>query len=386
MTIGSAAPEAQEPFPQSGLGALLGAAAADCPDAILLRDDDGAVTAAEVALRVRRTAAHFRASGLTAGERVLIVAGAQTAAIVALAATLTMGAEPVLVPCGLGPVELAAHARAAGAVALVGPSSYGVLQFGDSYLSTAAIVDTIRMVATQGPELVDGAADLSARALAAPATPSPRTETGYGTSLDTMAAVASPESPVIGTFEGPTSSPTLILHRQAALFADALSLVENAHINPTKRILSTLPPATMAGLVAGPFAALVGASSLCLHGPFEARRFLAACDAEPGVHLVAPCSVAAVFEDKRLSGELSSLILVSRFADAQSFALPPSLACDRPMVDLYAFGEDTLLARRRDEGEARPPARVTDKSSGGGLGARLNRARSDQAQRASERS
>lgn len=368
MTVGSLADEAIEPFPHGGLGALLATAAAESPDAILFRDDDGVVTAAEVAERVRQTSSSLRTSGLATGDRVLIVAGAQTAAIIALAAVLTIGAEPALVPCGLGPVDLAAHARAAGAVALVGPASYGGLQLGDIYLSTAAIVDTIRLLATQGPEPLDGALDISFQALAALPAPHNMGEVNGG---------GAPETSVIATFQGPSAAPSLILHRQAALFADALSLVEKARINPTRRIISTLPPTTMAGLVAGPFAALVGASSLSLHGPFDARRFLAACDETPGAHLVAPCAIGQAFEDKRLAGDLTSLILVSRFADPQSFALPPPLACDRPMVDLYAFGEDTLLARRRTDGEARPPARVTDKSAGGGLGARLNRARSD---------
>ena len=373
MTIGSLTDTLREPFPQSGLSALLTAAATDCPGVVLLRDDDGAATAAEVADRVKRTAAHLKSSGVAPGERVMIVAGAQTAAIVALAAVLKIGAEPALVPCGLGPVELAAHARVAGAVALIGPSSYGTLQLGDAYLSTAAIVDTIRVLATQGPDTIDGAADLSVKALA---------------SSQAVAhnVIGDPqEHAFIATFQGPSSTPTLILHRQAALFADALSLVENARINPSKRLVSTLPPATMAGLVAGPFAALVGASSLLLHGPFDGRRFLAACDAEPGAHVVTPCAMGPAFDDKRLSDGLGSLILVSRFADAQSFALPASFACDRPMVDLYAFGEDTLLARRRTDGEARPPARVTDKSPGGGLGARLNRAQAESAPRVSER-
>lgn len=369
MTLGSLSDEAIEPFPQSGLGALLFAAAADSPNSVLLGDDDGTLTAGEIARRVGLIAGHFRAAGLVAGERALIVTGAQTAGIIALAAALHVGLEPALVSCGIGPVDLAACARAAGAVALVGPSRYGSLDLGDIYLSTAAIVDTIRMVATQGPEPIDGAVDLSARALAAMRTPAP---------LKDLPS----ETPVIATFQGPTSAPTLILHRQAALFADALSLVEQARINPSKRIVSTVPPATMAGLVAGPFAALVGASHLMLHGPFHAARFMAAWDAQRGAHLVAPAAMGAAFEEKTLSAELVTLILVSRFADAPDFALPAPLAVDRPIVDLYAFGEDTLLARRRTDGEAHPPARVTDKSIGGGLGARLNRARSDHPARA----
>ena len=229
------------------------------------------------------------------------------------------------------------------------------------------------MIATQGPEPVDGAADVSfAR-------------------LDAMreveaATLGLAEPPAILTFQGPASAPTFVSHRQAALFADALSLVEQARINPSARLVSTLPPASLAGLVAGPCAALVGASGLFLHGPFEGKRFLAACDAEPGFHLVAPAAIGATFEEGALTVDVASLILVSRFPGQVAFTLPASLECDRPVVDLYAFGEETVLAQRRSDGRAHPPSRVTDKSQQGSqqgnqasasLGARLNAARAE---------
>ena len=350
-------------FPPSGFAALVAAAARECPDLVLLSDDSGTSTAADVARRVGRLAALLRHAGFAPGERVLVVAGATTASVVALVAVLRAELEPALVPVGLGPVELVAHARAANAVALIGPSRYGAAECGEAYLTAAALSDSIRMIATQGPGPVDGAVDISFDR------------------LDAMVAVddtpATGEPGTITTFAGPPTAPILVAHRQVALFADALSLVEQARINPSARIISLLPPASLAGLVAGPCAALIGASSLALHGPFEAARFLAACDAEPGFHIVAPAAIGPAFEDGALTVDASSLILVSRFADPGTFALPDGLDCDRPIVDLYAYGEDTLLAQRRQDGRAQPPARVTDKSAAGGLGARLNRARAE---------
>ena len=114
----------------------------------------------------------------------------------------------------------------------------------------------------------------------------------------------------------------LVSHRQATLFADALSLVEQARINPTRRILSLLTPSSRAGLVAGPFAALVGASELVLHGPFVASSVLAHLDAAPGTHLVAPIAIGVQLAAEVFTAELSSLILVSRFDAAEAFFLP----------------------------------------------------------------
>ena len=355
----------EAPFPDSGLYALLATAARDCPGMVLMGDDEGSSTASDLARRVLRLAAVLRLASLSPGERILIIAGAQTAAFVALVAALRAGLEPALAPCGLGPAEMAAHASAAQAVALIGPARYGALELGDSYLAAAAIAASIRVIATQGPDPVDGAVDVSFA----------RLDGMHEVPDEPALQGGNQETPTVFTFSGPPIAPVLVAHRQAGLFADALSLVEQARINPSKRIISTLPPASLAGLVAGPFAALVGASSLVLQGPFDSARFLAACDAEPGYHLVAPEAIGRLFEETALAADLTSLILVSRFAGQAAFVLPRTLACDRPVVDLYAFGENTLLAQRRTDGVAHPPARVPDKSPGGGLGARLNRAR-----------
>lgn len=368
MTSALSPGHGREAFSGSGLDALVAAAARDCPDLILVRDDAIACTGGDMALRVGRLAALLRHAGFLPGERILVVAGATVGAIAALVAALRAGLEPALVPPGLGPVDLAAHARAAAAVALIGPSLYGDLDLGETYLSAAALAESIRMIATQGPEPVDGAVDVSFGRLDAM-----RDVPGAYLDDDRPAMV----EPAILTFHGPSGAPGVVAHRQAALFADALSLVEQARINPSARLVSTLPPATRAGLVAGPCAALIGASGLVLHGPFDSVRFLAACDAEPGFHLVAPAAIGATFEDGALTVDVASLILVSRFAGQGAFVLPRALDCDRPVVDLYAFGEETVLAQRRSDGRAQPPSRVTDKSRAGSLGARLNQARAE---------
>ena len=112
MTSANLAGHGREAFSSSGLDALVAAAARDCPDLVLFRDDLAACSAGDMARRVDRLAALLRHAGFAPGERVLVVAGATVAAVVALAAALRAGLEPAMAPIGLGPVELAAHARA----------------------------------------------------------------------------------------------------------------------------------------------------------------------------------------------------------------------------------------------------------------------------------
>lgn len=351
-------------FALSGLDALLTTAARSSPETMLVSDDGGSVSAAMLARRARVLAERFRQLGLRRGERLLIVAGAQAHTLVAMVAALRAGLEPAMVRPGLGAVELAGHAGAAEAAALIGPAFYGEA-LGETYLSAAALADSVRLIATHGAEPVDGALDVSATAL--DASPEPPDDAEVEPPL---------EMPLIATFEGTITAPRLVSHRQATLFADALSLVEQAAVNPTRRILSLLPPSSHAGLV-GAFAAFVGASELVLHGPFAARTFLALVDADPGAHLVAPAAIGSVLTAEAFADKLSSLILVSRFDSIDAFALPERLPASRPVADLYAFGEEIVLAQRRLDGEARPPNRVADRSLSDGLGARLNRARAE---------
>jgi acyl-CoA synthetase (AMP-forming)/AMP-acid ligase II len=348
-------------FAQSGLSGLLKAAAAESPHAALLRDDFERATAGDIGFRVRAMAARLAASGLTEGETILLIATTNVSSIVALAAILAMGAEPALVPPHLGPVELAACARACRAAALVGPSHYGPLPLSETYLSAAAVADRIRVLANLGPEAMEDAIDLSADTLA---------------ESDDMLDDSRAEHDTLVTFTGERGSPTPVRHRQTALFADALAFVEQARLNPTVQILSTLPPATKAALVAGPYAGLIGAAGLALHGPFDARRFLVACDAAAETCLVAPAAMGYVFENAQLDQTIGSLALVWRFVDQADFVLPAPLRFARPITDLYAIAEESVLSRRRINGEATAPSRWPGKGLVGRLGLRLNEAQS----------
>jgi hypothetical protein len=342
---------------RAGLDGLLRTSARACPEAILFRDGEGTATAQQAASYSAALAGQFLQCGLRPGERVLLVMSSRTIAVLALAGALRAGLVPVLLPCGLGPVELAAYAKVSDAAALVGPTHLGHQDYGESYLSAAALSDTIRLIATLGPGRIDGAADFQASALvpsgvSAPFEPSP----------------AGSEGEFILTFErpahpAPASGVPLVPHSQAEIFSAVLPLAAEAQLNPSRPLISTLVPATFAGLVAGPYAALMAAASLTLHGPFDAAGFLRACDAEPGAHLTAPAAIAPVLQEAGLTRGDASLILLSRFPDAAAFTLPAPLQSERPLVDLYAFGETAALAHGRQGGMAAWPAGLRDRQS-----------------------
>ncbi len=343
-----------------GLDALLRASLQDCPDAVLVRDDAQALTGRAFASLVQAAAGQFRQCGLQAGERVLLAMDFGVASLTALFAALRAGLEPALTSCGLPPAEWAAQAKGAAAAALVGPTSFGGEDLGEAYLSAAALSDGIRLVATLGPGCVDGAADFSPAALLAIA---PRDAARFDS-----------EAATILTFEAGSAIP--VAHGQGPLFAAALALVDQAGIEPSKPLLSTIVPATLAGLVGGPFAALIGASSLTLHGPFAAAAFLRACDAQPGAHLVAPAAIGPLLEQAAMTADGGSLILLSRLTSPAAFEAAPALGGNRRVVDFYALRETAVVARHRSGLTAIAPPEFFDGSVPGPLGPALNRARS----------
>jgi hypothetical protein len=334
----------------AGLDGLLQTSARSCPGAILFRDDEGMATAWQAASYSAALAGQFRQCGLRPGERVLLVMSSRTIAVLALAGALRAGLVPVLLPCGLGPVELAGYAKVSAAAALVGPSHLGRHDYGESYLSAAALSDTIRLIATLGPGRIDGAADFQASAIV---------PSDGSTFPDD--APESLEGDLILTFErpahpAPASGAPLVPHLQSAIFSAVLPLATEAQLNPLRPLISTLVPATFGGLVAGPYAALMAAASLTLHGPFDAAGFLRACDGEPGAHLIVPAAIAPVLHEAGLTRGDASLILLSRFPTAEDFTLPTPLSCERRVVDLYALGETAVLAHSREGGTASWPA------------------------------
>lgn len=136
----------------------------------------------------------------------------------------------------------------------------------------------------------------------------------------------------------------------------ALDFVARAKIGRATPILSTLPPTTFAGLVAGPFAALLSGTTLHLHGPFDADDFLKTRGKLGHAHLVAPAIIATDLREAGLLDGLASAILVSRLPAEAGFTSPPPVIAPCPLVDLYAIDEITAVTEQRRGVTAMPPA------------------------------
>ncbi len=138
--------------------------------------------------------------------------------------------------------------------------------------------------------------------------------------------------------------------------AAGLDFVARAKIGRATPILSTLPPTSFAGLVAGPFAALLSGAMLHLHGPFAADDFLKTRDRAGHAHLVVPAAIAPDLESAAILEGLASTVLLSRLSAEAGFTSPPSFASPCPLVDLYAIDETAAVAEPRRGASAAQPA------------------------------
>lgn len=340
-------PGAGDPFVQFSLDALVSATARLRPDSLAFTERGQSMPYGILAVQVAAFARQLSEGGLKPGERIVITGGAEISLVVALIAALRGGYEPALAPLDLEADELAAFARAVNAAALVGPSQHGDFSPADTFLSTAASVATIRLVASYGPEAFDGAVDLSPGACLRYAAAFP----DNGLDRAKFAAAATPRVITADRRNGATP----VVHHQSTLIVAGLDVAARARIGRETPILCTLPPTSFAGLVAGPFAALLSGATLHLHGPFDARDFLEMRDRLASPHLVVPLAVAGELMHADALTGLASAILVSR-QTAEAVCLPEAIEAPCALIDLYAVGERAAIAEPRHAGSPRPPA------------------------------
>lgn len=337
----------RELFSAYSVDTLISGAARLRPQGLALSDRSTSVPFDLLAGQATALARLLADCGLRPGDRLLLTGGAEVSLVIAIVAALRGGFEPALAPLDLDAGELAAYARAINAAALAGPTSYGAPVPPETYFAAAAAAPSIRLVATLGPQEMDGAVDLCTATVLRYA--AARHDIGLQRGRPAPSA-----PPRIITFDRGRKIP--IIHEQATLMAASLDFIARASIGRETPILSTLPPTSFAGLVAGPLAALLSGATLYLDGPFEAQAFLKRRDEVGHAHLVIPAAVAAEFLRAGVFEGLASAVLVSRLSAYMAFMPPEPLSTPCPVIDLYAIDEAAAVGELRRASTAVPPA------------------------------
>lgn len=329
-----------DPLASLNFSTLIDGAAKLRPARIALFDARGGearnVSFERLAQQTAGMARAWRDLGLAAGERIVIAGNTSPASIIAMLGALRAGLDVALAPAHLDSMELAHYAVAAGAAALAGEPIEADLDIADAMFHAAAKAERVRIVATLGSVSTDGAVTLD------PLAPVSEAQAAQADSNAHYARVITREA------DGACR-----LHRQRTIVAAALDFVTRSQIGTQTPIVSTIPPASFAGLVAGPIAALVAGAPFVLHAPFDAAQCMALIEALRPVHMIVPAALSEAIAHSRLCDgkQLATLVLLSRFAqmpvhhpeDSPESALP----ADVPVIDLYGIGEIAAVAELR---------------------------------------
>ncbi|MGE3248546.1 MAG: AMP-binding protein [Beijerinckiaceae bacterium] len=278
-------------------------------------------------------AAALHAFGLQPGERILVSGGTSVRAFAALCAALAAGLDAAIAGRHLDVQETAAFARAIGAAAIVADVARTDSALAEHLLQSAAQADCVRLAVSLDTDPPDGAISIVEASGAGQQKPDRR----YEARIITRGADGRPA-----------------IHKQQTIVTAGLDFISQAQISAGATIVSTILPASFAGLVCGPVASLLTGAAMVLHAPFDSKRLVARIETEKPVQLIVPAAIAAHLAAAPFlsSQSLATLVFLSRFddivSDLSTLLLPKAPGCSCAVTDLLAFGETAVFAERRD--------------------------------------
>ena len=241
-------------------------------------------------------AARMTECGLRQGDRILVVGVARISVVAAVLGALSAGIEPIVAPAHLQAGALAFLAQTTGAAGIFAPTLFGGLDMESLLVEAAAAAPGIRIVGSLGPGVADGAIDFSPQGLAGISAP-PR--------------VARRDNPPrIGLVLRPEQrAPRATFVTQSALVGQGLDVVSALNLAADRPTVSTLSPASLAGLIAGPIAALLAGAPLTLFGPFDAAGLALLLDRSGQACLIAPAAAGGELIESGVCANLDCLAL-----------------------------------------------------------------------------
>lgn len=281
---------------------------------------------------VKRYTGALQRFGLKPGDRILITGCLSPRSVAAVIASLATGIDTALAGLHLDSDEIAAFARHTGAVAIVteaGASDNAVVQ---QIWTAAAQCDAIRLVISLADRAADGTVPMKAT----------------GDSTARLPRLQDAARIITRAMDGAP-----VTHIQETLIAAGLDFIAKSKLSAGAPILSTIIPASFAGLVCGPIAGLLTGAPTLLHAPFDSRQLISRIQRDRPVQLIVPSAISRHIETSGFCDRehLAALVLLSRFeaspATLSAPAIPAMDAAGVTISDLIAFDELTVVAQAR---------------------------------------
>lgn len=330
----------RHPLAGYSLVSLLEGATQLRPAALALQGDEpgGALTLAALRLKVEAQAGRLFAIGLNPGDTAALIATPTNTTIVSLLAACRLGLNIVLLSPAMARLVRIETTGALGANAILSPDSFAGLDLADEVLASAMANETVRVIGMTQGEVPDGAIALDGFAAPDEAPPLPREPRGVH-----MARLI--------TFETtPQGRAMPIVQEQATLIAAAMAFVNATNLGPGHRLVTSLPPASHAGLATGPVAMLLSGMTLHYMPVFSSAALIQTRPLLPPATLLLPERVvAALSADAEAAHGWQAVLAMSRWsAEGLSYTPPHALTLAAPLCDLHAFGERAMVCVKRD--------------------------------------
>lgn len=294
---------------------------------------------------VSALAARFFELGLRPGAVVGVQLPNCVETVLTLLACGRAGLVPAMMPLLWRAGDVARALEPLAAKALISVTRAGDEAPADFLRYAAAELFTIRYVLAFGSDMPDGVMSLE-ECLSSHAPRDAR--------LPAFSALEAPaDQPALITFATQTSGAVGIERTHNHCVCAGLVTVLEAFLEPGEVIASTLMPSSLAALASSVFPWLLTGGTLALHQPFSWRAFSALLENEKVRHAVVPGALmrdAVSYLGANPPKFLRSLVGVHNDgARAEAFA---PLKTGLSLVDLLAFDEFAVGARRRVKGEA----------------------------------
>ncbi len=286
---------------------------------------------AEADVAVNRLAAQMKALGLPEGSAVALQLPNTVEAALSLLALLRAGLIAVPVPLLWRRADLVAALREINARAIITMTRIGEARPAETACEAAAELFSLGFPCAFGPAVPDGVIPLDLDA----AIPTQKADLA-------SARISTAEKVAIATFDATRRGAFAVGRTDTQWIAAGLAVMLEARIAPGETIVSTLPPASLAGIASAFLPWLLTGGTLALvHGYSRAAMAHAA---STGAHLVAPAPALQTLSDA--SGvSYASCIAVHR--GPQSLGIDLSQTNCEAIVDVQSFGEIGLVALRR---------------------------------------
>lgn len=302
------------------------------------REIEEALGFAEFDAMARRFAGALHAYGLNAGDTMLIVGCMSPRSFAAVIGGLAAGIDVAVCGAHLDATAIGAFARDISASAIVVEASAQEPADCELAYGAAAAAETIRLVVSLAEDAPDGAISIEAARDAEPP----------AWHADKRARILTRES------DG-----RAVAHTQQTLVTAGLDFISQTQIGAGLPIVSTIVPASFAGLICGPLAGLLTGATTIVHVPFNSERLIDRIEKDMPVQLIAPAAIARDIERSSLgtARHLSCLALLTRLPgvpeDLANLAMPTIELEGVRIADIIAFGETAVVAERRPANGAR---------------------------------